>query len=166
MADDNHTPIPHLLPKDSSQTTGAQPKQKEVAAQDVKTTQTIISPGGKESEPIRQKTESLKPAEDAKDTDIPLEQVSENSGVKQIKQIPKISKEAEKAGVAVAPSARPFPTIYDVKVPIYTDEQIEQNLHKSFWTGARWLAELCKYLLWQSHIKIKKIGNKIIRQTS
>jgi len=164
MADDNHTPIPHLLPKANTQDDTSTTQEQLI--NDKNTTPPSILHAGKESEPIRQKTESLIPAENAKDQENSSEQEGDESRVKQIRQTPKIPKEAAKAGVAISPSARPFPTIYDVRVPIYTDEQIEQNLHKSFWTGARWLAELCKYLLWQSHIKLKKIGNKIIRQSS
>ena len=164
MADDNHTPIPHLVNQDDPNASGVQTNLKK--HEDKKTAPVTMSTGGKESEAIRQKSELLKSAEDTKDTEDTTEQEKENNNIKVVKQIPKIPKDAASVGVAVAPSAKPFPTIYDVKVPIYTDEQIEQNLHKSFWTGARWLAEMCKYLLWQSHIKLKKIGNRIIRQTS
>jgi hypothetical protein len=51
-----------------------------------------------------------------------------------------------------------------VKVPVYKDEQIVENLQKNFWTGARWLAEMCKYILWQAHIKLRKVGDKIVRE--
>ncbi len=113
------------------------------------------------------KTEHKINQEDAKDSEKQSEDSESEKGKNTTKftpKIPSISKEAKDAGLDVAPSAKPFPTIYDVKVPIYNDVQIEENLHKSFWTGARWLAEICKYLLWQSHIKLKKIGGKIIRQ--
>lgn len=157
---DNHTPIP----KDLSSQQTLNPPQKPSQSP---TQPSSVVPSSKEQEPIKTKTEQKVGPEDTKDN----EQQSENpkekiDGVraKVLPKTPPISKEASDAGLAIAPSAKPFPTIYDVKVPIYNDVQIEENLHKSFWTGARWLAELCKYMLWQSHIKLKKIGSKIIRQ--
>lgn len=166
MADDNHTPIPHLLTESSTPTSSGQPTYTQSNVPK-KPTPSGTQIGGKESEPLRPKMESLIQQEIGKNNESTVEEENnEKSGVKPVRQTPKISKDAEKGGLSLAPSAKPFPTIYDVKVPIYTDEQIEQNLHKSFWTGARWLAEFCKYVLWQSHIKLKKVGSKIIRQTT
>lgn len=84
--------------------------------------------------------------------------------VKKTKEHPDIHPDAAKAGVQIAPAASPFPTIYDVKVPVLKDDEIEKNLHGSFWSGARWLAEVCKYILWQAHIKLRKVGNKTVRE--
>lgn len=84
--------------------------------------------------------------------------------VKKRQDIPDIHPEAAKAGLQVAPSVSPFPSLYDVKIPVLKDEEVEKNLHSDFWTGARWLAELCKYILLQAHIRLKKVGNKIVRE--
>jgi len=80
------------------------------------------------------------------------------------KENPDIHPEAAKAGVQIAPSASQFPTVYDVKVPILKDDEIEKNLHSNFWSGARWLAEMCKYILWQAHIRLRKVGGKTVRE--
>lgn len=161
MADDNHTSIAHLVDDSGTNSTAPQDVQKSNPPQ---TPQPQTSQVGKEFEPARSiPKEDIKPSEGGRDEEQSGEK-SEKPSVKEVKKIPEIPNDVKKAGLQVAPSAKPFPTIYDVKVPIYSDEQIESNLHKSFWTGARWLAELCTYLLWQSHIKLKKIGKKVIRQ--
>ncbi|MFO0703424.1 MAG: hypothetical protein U0525_01740 [Patescibacteria group bacterium] len=179
MANDNHTPIPHLIGQSDDQNHTSDDQiiaQNQTASNvlvddkkaQIQTPPPSITQGGKESEPLGRKSEEIKSSENTKDNESSEDDIeaAEKSGVKVVRQTPKIPKEVKKEGVSVAPSAKPFPTIYDVKVPIYSDDQIEKNLHQSFWTGARWLAELCKYLLWQSHIKLKKIGSKVIRQPS
>lgn len=92
------------------------------------------------------------------------ESMEKKHEVKHKKDVPDIHPDAAAAGVQVAPSASPFPTIYDIKVPLLKDEEIEADLHKDFWTSARWLAEICKYILWQAHIRLKKIGGRVVRE--
>ncbi len=164
---DNHTPL-SVVPQDDavaqpvpSPTTTAIPPVPVVADQS----------HAKEAEPARKPVpESSQPPPEAHAEDVKQqesgheEQRSEKTRVVRVDAPAQIPADAAKAGLAVAPSARAFPTIYDVKVPMYSDEQIDQNLHKSFWTSARWLAELCKYMLWQAHIRIRRVGAKIIRE--
>lgn len=149
---DNHTPLPQL--EGEEEVSDVSPvSQKPISVQ----------LGGRESEPLKQPQESQKILESTQEEERSSEEESDVQKSKTVGTTPKISDEAKKAGLSVAPSARQFPTIYDIKVPIFTDEQIESNLHKSFWTGAKWLAELGKYILWQSGIELKKIGKKVIR---
>jgi hypothetical protein len=143
----NHTPLPNKLG-------------------DSQTTSPITTSLGKELEPISIRSNETAPTVENNIEDLASINTKRqiNPVVKKTQTHPNIPKEAKDAGLALSPSATHIPTIYDVKVPIFNDEQIETNLHKSFFTGARWLAEFCRYLLLQSHIRIKKIGDKIIRQ--
>ncbi|HNQ31470.1 MAG TPA: hypothetical protein PKG71_02005 [Candidatus Woesebacteria bacterium] len=152
---DNSTSIVHLL--DDTQKPASPPPPSSPAP---------ISTGAtKESGPGGAAKEQGKPSEiQEQPVEISTEQSKEKPHIKHKKNIPDIHPDAAKAGLQVAPSASPFPTIYDIKVPVLSDEQIEQNLHKNFWTGARWLAELCKYLLLQAHVRVKKIGQKVVRE--
>jgi hypothetical protein len=164
-----HTSIAYLIdntspadntnsPSIQSQTTVSQPSPP---------TPIPISTGAtKESGPSRSSQEvgSEQVASGEQSVEAPAEGEKKKETVRHKKETPDIHPEAAKAGLQVAPSASQFPTIYDVKVPVYKDEQIVENLHKNFWTGARWLAEMCKYILWQAHIKLRKVGDKIVRE--
>lgn len=120
----------------------------------------------KEAGPSRstQEVGSEQESSEEQSAEMSQEEEKKTETIRHRKDIPDIHPDAAKAGLQVAPSASQFPTIYDVKVPVYKDEQILENLHKNFWTGARWLAELCKYILWQAHIRLRKVGNKIVRE--
>lgn len=127
--------------------------------------------GGKESSPLKLSTEVASSPEDGKEAESSEENAKEESGEKserpKIKQIPtnaQIDGEAAKAGLKAAPSATPFPSVYDVKVPLLSDEEIIKDLKESPLTGKRWLAELGKYILWQARIQLRKIGDKTVRQ--
>ena len=128
---------------------------------------TPISTGAtKELGPSRSSQEagSEQEVSEEQSTEASQEEEKKKETIRHRKDIPDIHPDAAKAGLQVAPSVSPFPTIYDVKVPVYKDEQIVENLQQNFWTGARWLAELCKYILWQAHIRLRKVGNKVVRE--
>jgi hypothetical protein len=44
------------------------------------------------------------------------------------------------------------------------DDEIERGLHEDVFTGKRWLAEICRYLLLQARIVLKKVGGKVVRE--
>ena len=170
-----HTSIAHLIdntaPLDSTEPeTNQDPSilSDDVATQlPPPTPVTPISTGAtKESGPSRSSQEvgSEQDSSGEQSVEAPAEEEKKKETVRHKKETPDIHPEAAKAGLQVAPSASQFPTIYDVKVPVYKDEQIVENLQKNFWTGARWLAEMCKYILWQAHIKLRKVGDKIVRE--
>lgn len=161
MADTNSTPITHLL-VDTAQDDGVNPLPPQSSPPIVP-----VSTGAtKETGPSRSSQElgSEQEASEEQSAETSQEDEKKKEPIRRRKDIPDIHPDAAKAGLQVAPSASPFPTIYDVKVPVYKDEQIVENLHQNFWTGARWLAELCKYILWQAHIRLRKVGNKIVRE--
>jgi len=158
----SHTSIAHLLDKPDTMNSST-PTSSQITI----TPPPPISTGAtKESGPSRSSqevgSEQETPAEQSAESSPEEEKKKET--IRHKKETPDIHPEAAKAGLQVAPSASQFPTIYDVKVPVYKDEQIVDNLQQNFWTGARWLAELCKYILWQAHIKLRKVGGKVVRE--
>lgn len=163
----SHTSIAHLLDQ-QNQTDSSIPLANQDATSPLSPpSPTPISTGAtKESGPSRSSqeigAEQITAEEQSAETS--QEEEKKKETVRHKKETPDIHPEAAQAGLQVAPSASQFPTIYDVKVPVYKDEQIVENLQKNFWTGARWLAEMCKYMLWQAHIKLRKVGNKIVRE--
>ena len=160
-----HTPLKTSHDDSSLASAGASSTPQPLSTQTPVPSPTPISVGAtKETGPSVSKIEQY--AEDGGEMERPPEQSmkQEQKRMSQRKDIPDIHPDAAKAGLQVAPSASAFPTVYDVNVPIYKDEQILENLHKNFWTGARWLAELCKYILWQAHIRLRKVGDKIVRE--
>lgn len=173
MTDANSTSIAHLIDK-TTPIDNTEPETNQdpiILSNDVTTQQpphpTPISTGAtKESGPSRSSQEvgSEQDSSGEQSVEAPAEEEKKKETVRHKKETPDIHPEAAKAGLQVAPSASQFPTIYDVKVPVYKDEQIVENLQKNFWTGARWLAEMCKYILWQAHIKLRKVGDKIVRE--
>lgn len=165
MADTNSTSIDHLLEETTQGSTIAPPSPPPPPPQ--QTSPSPISTGTtKESGPSRsaQEVGSEQESPEEQSAEASQEEEKKKDTIRHRKDIPDIHPDAAKAGLQVAPSASVFPTVYDVKVPIYKDEQILDNLHKNFWTGARWLAELCKYILWQAHIRLRKVGDKIVRE--
>jgi len=171
MTDTNSTSIAHLI-DNAAAVNDSEPKipqNQSTPPNDVVAPPppTPISTGAtKESGPSRSSQEvgSEQEASGEQSVEAPAEEEKKKETVRRKKETPDIHPEAAQAGLQVAPSASQFPTIYDVKVPVYKDEQIVENLHKNFWTGARWLAEMCKYILWQAHIKLRKVGDKIVRE--
>lgn len=169
MADSNSTSIAHLIdntaPHDST-TSAVTQDQTAMPRPQPPTPPPISTAPTKESGPSRSSPEV------GSEQDAPVEQTAEAShenekkkhSVKHKKETPDIHPDAAKAGLQIAPSASQFPTIYDIKVPIYKDDQIVQNLQANFWTGARWLAEVCKHILWQAHIRLRKVGDKVVRE--
>lgn len=159
----SHTPLKTSQDDSSPTSANVSPSQQSPSTQTP--VPSPISVGAtKEAGPSVSKVE--RHVEDGGEMERPPEQSMkhEQKRMSQRKDIPDIHPDAAKAGLQVAPSASQFPTIYDVKVPVLKDDEIESNLHQSFWTGARWLAELCKYILWQAHIKLKRVGGKIVRE--
>lgn len=155
-----HTPIDHLLP---------------TATDDVAVVPPTVAPTstvsyGKESAPVSLTPEAA-PAEEAGQEDESQGEVGKESSEKKKNpkirmpgEPPSIDPDAAKAGLIVAPSASSFPSVYDVKVPLLTDEEIVKDLKTSPLTGTRWLAELGRYILRQAHISLKNIGGKIVRE--
>lgn len=163
----NSTPITHLLDDHKiPDTTSANSASPQATPTPLPQSPHIVSVGTtKEAGPGRATPEQgvwNEPQEQK--SEVGAEQQKQQSPIRQKQQVPDIHPEAAEVGLQVAPSASPFPTIYDITVPVLTDEQIETNLHKNFWSGARWLAELCKYLLLQAHIRVKRIGGKVVRE--
>lgn len=170
-----HTPIDHLLPENT-------PADDQVAVSptlqytpddqvpSVMSQPLSVTSHGKESAPIRLAPEQSGEVEDVPEAEAIPEDAKEGekSGEKKrikIKNIdPKIPDAAVQAGLKIAPSAAPFPSVYDIKVPLLTDEQIIEDLKTSPLTGTRWLAELANYILWKAHIQLRKIGDKVVRQ--
>ena len=57
------------------------------------------------------------------------------------------------------------PQFYDyqkVKLPL-TDDKVVTGLHAPLTSSIRWLATLAQFILWQSHIKLKVVGGKVVR---
>jgi hypothetical protein len=170
-----HTPIDHLLPEST-------PTDDQVAVSPtlqytpddqvppVVSQPLSVTSHGKESAPIRLAPEHAGEVEDVPEAEATPEDAKEGekSGEKKrikIKNIdPKIPADAAAAGLKTVSSAAPFPSVYDVKVPLLTDEQIIEDLKASPLTGTRWLAELASYILWKAHIQLRKIGDKVVRQ--
>lgn len=170
-----HTPIDHLLSESTptDDQAGASPTLQYTP--DDQAPPAVSQPlsatsHGKESAPIRLAPEQTQEVEDTPEEETSPEdsKEEEKTGEKKrikIKQInPKIPDAAAQAGLKTAPSAAPFPSVYDVKVPLLTDEQIIEDLKTSPLTGTRWLAELANYILWKAHIQLRKIGDKVVRQ--
>lgn len=155
-----HTPIDHLLP---------------TQADDIPVVPAVNSPTssvsyGKETAPVSLAPEAA-PAEEAAQEEESQGEVGKESGEKKKNpkirlhsETPSIDPDAAKAGLKVAPAAQQFPSLYDVKVPLLTDEEIVKDLKTSPLTGTRWLAELGRYILRQAHISLKNIGGKVVRE--
>lgn len=169
MADTNSTSITHLLDIGAQNTTPTPSVGQDAV---MPSTSPRPTPTPISTAPTKESGPSRSSPEVGSEQDAPVEQSAEasreeekkKSAVKHKKETPDIHPEAAKAGLQVAPSASQFPTIYDIKVPVYKDDQIVQNLQANFWTGARWLAEICKYILWQAHIRLRKVGDKVVRE--
>ncbi len=155
-----HTPIDHLLPTSTDDIPVVPPA--------VAPTSTVSY--GKETAPISLTPEAAPAEEAGQEEESQGEAGKESSEKKQNPKIrlpsepPRIDPAAAKAGLKVAPSASSFPGVYDVKVPLLTDEEIVKDLKMSPLTGTRWLAELGRYILRQAHISLKNIGGKIVRE--
>lgn len=180
MGDDsNHTPIPHLLTDDTS-SLGTQsdssiqdPQSEEQSSEeksfestsDQQNEEVVSTATSKESGPtiLRQEVSSENSSEN-NEVQSEHQEKEANKSIQHKKDIPDIHPDAAQAGLQVAPSASPFPTIYDIKVPLLKDEEIEKDLHLNFFSGGRWLAEICRYILWQAHIRLKRIGGKVVRE--
>jgi hypothetical protein len=160
----SHTSIAHLLDKQDT-ISGSVPTASQ-ATIPPPPPNPISTGATKESGPSRSSQEmgSEQKIAEEQSVEVSQEEEKKKETIRHKKETPDIHPEAAKAGLQVAPSASQFPTIYDIKVPVYKDEQIVDNLQKNFWTGARWLAELCKYILWQAHIKLRKVGGKVVRE--
>lgn len=155
-----HTPIDHLLPTPAD----------DAAVVPVATSPTSTVSYGKETAPVTITPEAAPAEEVGQEEESQGEVGKESSEKKKNPKIrlpgesPSIDPDAAKAGLKVAPAASAFPSVYDVKVPILTDEEIVKDLKTSPLTGTRWLAELGRYILRQAHITLKNIGGKIVRE--
>ncbi|MEI6327544.1 MAG: hypothetical protein WCO78_05525 [Candidatus Roizmanbacteria bacterium] len=156
----SYTPIDHLLPGPTDDTAAPPPAAGPVSAMSF----------SKESSPVSLSPESKSVEESGHEDEAQAEASKEstekakNPKIRIPGQVPTIDPTAAKAGLHVAPSAQNFPSVYDVKVPVLSDEEIIKDLKTSPLTGTRWLAELGNYVLWQAHITLKKIGGKIVRE--
>lgn len=155
-----HTPIDHLLATSTDDIPVVPPA--------VAPTSTVSY--GKETAPVSLIPEAA-PAEEAGQEDESQGEVGKESSekkknpkIRMPSEPPSIDPDAAKAGLKVAPAAQQFPSLYDVKVPLLTDEEIVKDLKTSPLTGTRWLAELGRYILRQAHISLKNIGGKIVRE--
>ena len=122
---------------------------------------------GKEGEPLQVKTEITPSDEIGPETHAEVEKQEEKSEqVHEIPETPEIDEDLAAAGVTVTPAAAPLPSLEAmVKTPL-PDDQIAVGLHQPVTSGFRWLAEICRYMLRQGHIKVKKVGNSFVRTRS
>jgi hypothetical protein len=166
MTSDTHTSISHLLTSnDDGPSAIASPSSppNSVSSQSIS--------HGKEREPFRVSVIESTPTQEDSVEKSPENSSEKSDGVSKEKRIKikdptqvSISDDAAKAGLTVAPTASfPDTSVYDIKLPVLTDEEIVQDLKKNPLTGARWLAELGKYILWKAHIQLRTIGGKVVR---
>lgn len=73
----------------------------------------------------------------------------------------KLSPDLKKLGL-VPTSNSSFKNLKPIKLPL-TDEKIVLGLNAPIISSLRWSAELCKYILSQSHLNLKKIHGHVIR---
>lgn len=73
--------------------------------------------------------------------------------------------ELQKAGLKRVQPVRGDPRVQNVKLPI-DDSMVLKGQQAPITSSYRWLAEFCKYLLDKAHIKLKRVGNKVIRVIS
>lgn len=69
---------------------------------------------------------------------------------------PQITKEQEDLGVTTS-SASIFVQGKKINMPLSAPD-FELDLHKPFTTGARWMAEIVRYLLQKFHVTVRKIS--------
>lgn len=76
-------------------------------------------------------------------------------------QVPTIPADVAAAGVQVAPA------VLSAQEPLLelplADDKIAPALKKPVSSGIRWIAEICVYMLWKAHMKLKTIHGKVMR---
>ncbi len=112
--------------------------------------------------------EQHRPEESGDKEVVEIEEVVEHEPDDEVKKYVEPRKEAvdvdedlKKAGVQ-AQKTTSFPSYQKVQLPV-SDETIIKGLSQPISTSARWLAELCMYLLRQAHLTLKKTHGKIVR---
>ena len=151
MANQNHTPIQHLL-------------------EDGKKPQSTYISGSPEREPI---PISPKPAETTsspdqhtevdvtveKDPDIEDAEVGEY--LKTQNTDPEIHPELKKAGLQTI-HRDSLDEKHKIELPI-PDEEVLEGLHKPINTSWRWLAEIALFMLKQAHLGLKAVHGHVVR---
>lgn len=82
--------------------------------------------------------------------------------VEDLKPEPNIDEELVEAGVEKVAPKSTYPTYLQKEIPMSDDEVLVAQKEPVV-SSQRWLAELCIYLLKQSHIALKNIGGRVLR---
>ncbi|MEO6508803.1 MAG: hypothetical protein ABIO02_02525 [Patescibacteria group bacterium] len=114
--------------------------------------------GSKEGAPAAPKTEIL-PVQEAVEKQEVEPEVQPFVAVKP--QNISVPPELKKLGLKPIEKVR-YKDFQNIYVPI-SDDLIVKGLKEPRTSGLRWLAEIAKYLLWQSHLKIMVVHGKVVR---
>lgn len=140
----NYTPIDHLI-KNSSPAPGFHPK-------------------GPESEP----GSTLHPPEHVQvheHVEHKVEDPHVQPYVEEKLQNANVPQDLQKSGVKPVEKTGKFARLQNVKIPI-SDEKVLAGQQAPISSSIRWLSELATYMLKKAHIKLKRIGGKVVRVVS
>lgn len=82
--------------------------------------------------------------------------------VEDVESEPNIEEELVEVGVEKVVPKSTYPTYLQKDIPMSDDEVLVAQ-KEPIVSSQRWLAELCIYLLKQSHIALKNIGGRVLR---
>lgn len=133
----NHTPLPeHLLSKPAPP----------------------VGISHKEAEPLRVESHPIKDiSESTVEEQVEAQPSQDVAGqVTVVPEKPELTKEEEDLGVTASPASI-FVQGKKIDLPLSASE-FETDMQKPYTTGARWIAEIVRYLLQKFHVTVKKIS--------